>query len=131
MGYADNLAAATRREQWEDFKQFYQPIAMELLNSTGYNDPSIYTTEVQDAQTRMGQAFDAAQGAQQRAIGRYGMTQGQDLQGEQAKLTGLARGLATTGIANQTRIAISDRDRQLMVGGLPNTGKAYGLQGGA
>lgn len=128
MGVAADTYANLVRSQWDDYKNTYLPVNKDLLASLGYNNFAVYTDEVADAQRRTALAFDVGEATQARNLSRLGMVPSAGVLEEQQKLTGLSRGLALVDTSNRTRMAISDRDRALMVGGLPNSGKAIGLR---
>lgn len=118
---------ALTRAQWADYLARFQPIENSLMNMTTYNNPGLVAKEVTAATESANTAMGVA--TQNRGMNRaqYGLTArpGQQVaENRQDNLTGTA---AAVEAANKTRQNLTDRNRLIAVGGIPNAGRAYGL----
>ena len=130
MGYASDLAAKLTRQVWEDYKETYQPIALQMLDNLTYNNPAIVTDSISQATTNVNAAYDAQQDNRMTALSRYGVAPTAAQEAVNSRMSNLSRTTSVVDAANNIRMKLADRDRALLMGSLPNTGKTYGLRTG-
>lgn len=128
MGYASDMAAQLTRQVWEDYKSTYQPIAISMLDNLTYNNPSIVTNALDQSRTNVNASYDAQATNKLTALSRYGVAPTAAQTQTSDRLSSLSRSTAIVDAANNIRMKLADRDQALLLGGLPNTGKSYGLR---
>ena len=129
-GKASDMTARLTRAQWDDYKLRFQPIERQLMQETSYMNPGVVTEQVGSAVTRANRSFDVTRQNHIRGLGRYGITMDPEQQKVFDRLDNLNRSLAVSDAADRTRMMISDRNRAIALGGIPNVGRNYGSTGG-
>lgn len=127
-GKASDVSARLTRSTWEDFKKVYQPIARELMASTSYMNPQNALDDAQGAIQKVNTAFDTSSAMRNATMSSYGIAPTAEQSANQQRLTTLNRSASVVDAANRILKNIADRDRALAIGGLPNSGKSYGLR---
>lgn len=112
--------AQVLRSQWQDYLNYYQPIAQMLMDRTTYNNPAWATEQVNSAVGNVNRAYDANTGAQARQYSRYGVTATQGQQNTINRQNNLDRSTSVVDAANTIRLRIADRNRLIASGGVPN-----------
>lgn len=111
------LTANITRSQWEDYKARFMPFEDAVMDQTVYNNPGIVSQEIGRALPGVDSAIDISQGTQQRrlaAMGQrlsYGQQAGLDSFWDQQKA------LSRADAANQIRLNIAARSRDIAFGG--------------
>lgn len=114
--FASRTRAALARADWADYLLAYGPMEDELLASV--HNPKLRTSAISDARSLAAGQFQANDQAFRRDLASYGVSMTPEQQVSYDRSRGIQRGLADVEAANRTSYAISDRDRQLVAGGL-------------
>lgn len=127
-GKAEDNYAKLTRAQWEDYKRRFVPIEDELINSTSYANPEVLTKAIGQGKEAVNKTFDVSSEMQNRAIGRYGISQDPAQIALRRRMEGLNRSAAIVDAANRIRQRIADRNREITTGAAPSSG--IQMQGG-
>ena len=125
-----STVAALTRAQWTDYQQRYAPLENQLMQLTTYTPEgrAALQNNIAKATADADAAFTSAAGAQQRNFARYGMAPTADQQAVMNRVNGMARTAAEVDAANTTTRTQIDTNRSIAIGGIPNAGRAYGMQ---
>ena len=127
--YSQNKQAAVSREVYDYWKTNFQPGEQQLIAEM--KDPTLVTGTVAKAKSTMGLSLDAANAAQTREAGRYGISMTPDRVKAITRGNNLSRGLATVAGANNARRAVDDYKTNVIngVGSLGRQTAGNAMQG--
>jgi hypothetical protein len=119
-GSADQIMSQVLRSQWADYLKTYQPESNLVMNQTSYNNPALIAEQVGQGVSDVNQAYNSGAVTQQQQYSRYGIAPSADQQAYIDRSNNIGRSAAVVDAANTIRTRISDRNRQIAVGGIPN-----------
>lgn len=126
-GKATDMYAQVTRAVYDDWKQNYLPVALEMMNQTTYNNPGLMAENVTQAVGNVNSSFNSAQDQQDRTLSRFGISRTGQAQEVSDRMESLSKSASIVDAANRIRQNLADRNRQVALGGIPNlAGKTYG-----
>lgn len=117
---ASNATAAVLQANYNEWKNNYFPKIGELTQQTTYENPALMGQELGRAQGQVNNAFGVAQQGQEYQQAKFGMTQTAEQRTANAGQMDIAKSASSVDAANQTRMALGDRNRGIAAGGLPS-----------
>ena len=119
---ASNLRAAIAREQWEDYKQRFQPLENTLLGYAN-NRQGFVSGAKQESLNRVNSVYGLAQPQIERRLGSYGLQITPEIQNRIAKRLNYEKGLADVQAANTSTRLAQDQLTAIQGGGLLSSNK--------
>lgn len=117
-GKASDTLATIYRSQWEDYKARFVPLENEVMGA--YKNPSLYRAAEDQARGGVYQTF--ANQPTQRNLSRYGVQMSPEQQAAVQRNMQLTRSATAANAVNETRRRMSERDEEIMVGGVSSKG---------
>jgi hypothetical protein len=120
--YASKTRAAITREQWEDYKERFQPYEDRL--AAIYNNGGLLEGEAERIPEAVNQSFSTMRGIADRNLSRYGISPTQDQSASRDRMAGLDQVLAQVDAQNNLMATADQRKDKIMTGGIDtmNTG---------
>lgn len=113
--YAQDTNAWLHRQQWQDYKDRFQPVEEQLIDETMGTE--LLNKRLSAITANADDAFGAAEVDARVTRGRYGIQQNAQEQGAQNRSLALGESLAVADARNNTRTAIYDRNMDTIAGG--------------
>lgn len=121
----DRVASQKRadlvQQQWDDYKQRFQPVETQIINQMGHGTQSMFNDQgIAEAQSMVNTAYDNSVGSTARDVARYGinLTPGQKTANDMS--TALSKSTSMANATNTARQWDQDRRNAVMSGGLGN-----------
>lgn len=124
--YASDTEAAIARAEYGDYKSTFQPLESYLANMVG--NTGYQTQQIGQSQTDFSNQFNAAQGTNQRQLGRYGLSMTPDQQTSYNRLQDENKALGMVSTTNRTQRGLRDQDYYILSGGAMTAPTSTGAQ---
>ncbi len=118
--YAQDKQAAVSREMYDYWKANFQLGEQQLVAEM--KNPGLVTGSVAKAKGVMGMSLDASDAAQDREVGRYGISMTPDRVKSVKRGNDISRGLATVSAANSSRRGV-DEYKTAVINGVGSLGR--------
>lgn len=123
-GNADLEAAAVGQGQYNEWKNTYLPIALDVNNQTTFNNPELVNQGITQAVGDVNQAFNTQAGTQQRYQQQYGLTPDPMQGAVNSRVNSLGRSQSVVDAANRIRQNLINRNTSIMQGGVPTASQS-------
>jgi len=112
---ASETLAQIHREEWEDWKDRFQPRLEDLARQAQSGE--LTKADVKRADKSVVSSFDRSEDAQKLRLSRLGLQQDSRQSAASKRMLGLNETATRASVRNNTRIAGQDRDMQILAGG--------------
>ena len=112
---ASETLAQIHREEWEDWKDRFQPRLEDLAQQAQSGE--LTKADVKRADKSVVSSFDRSEDAQKLRLSRLGLQQDSRQSAASKRMLGLNETATRASVRNNTRIAGQDRDMQILAGG--------------
>ena len=113
--YAQDTNAWLHRQQWQDYKDRFQPVEKQLIKETSGTE--LLDQRLSAISADADDAFGAAELSAEVTRRRYGIDQSAESAEAQSRNMALGRSQAVADAKNNTRTAIYDRNMDTLAGG--------------
>lgn len=129
-GSASDMAAQVLAGEFENWRQQFKPLELNLLNQSSLNNPQVLTDAVSKAGTIANQSFDAMGGVRRRRLAAQGVAPTADQQMVTDRISSLSKAAAVAGAENKARQQVEANDEMIALGVSPNPNLIGGQRGG-
>ena len=120
FGSVSDLAAAVSQAQYEEWKNSFLPVAINMNNQTTYNNPGLVQKGITQAVGNVNQAFDTSLAVKNRMIQQAGITEDPMMGAVNSRVNSVQRSASVVDAANRIRQNLADRNKSILQGGVPN-----------
>ena len=120
--YAQHMNAWLNRQQWEDYKNRFQPVENQLIDETMGGD--LLDERLSSITATANQSFDSAMLGADITRSRYGIDQGESQAQSQLRKMMTSKTTAIADAKNNTRTHVYDRNMETLAGGSSTVGAA-------